>query len=168
LEQQRQIEHAQYLISRWGASDETPAEACPTSGAQSTFPPAAAAAYPSTQVSPYQVDQHWTPGIITEGVQNASWDFGTGGDVQQQCRWPYPAQATERLSGTTSVTGTSVREHGSQTQAPAAAAAPAGLQGPAQAECGRRATAPRWSPKEFLPYEQKTGDLSPPAAAAAM
>lgn len=153
MEQQRKIEHAQYLISRWGASDEAPAEACPISGGQSTLP--AAAPYPAT---PNQVDQLWAPGTVTEGVPNA-WSFSTTG-VQQQCRWPYtaaqaPKEATQRIS-TAASTRTSGRGNGNiQTKAP-------GKLGQKQGEGGRRA-ARRWSPKEFLPDDKNLDTPTSPA-----
>ncbi|KAG0589667.1 hypothetical protein KC19_1G038200 [Ceratodon purpureus] len=157
VEQQRQIEHAQYLISRWGASDETPADPSPISGAQ-PFP----TPYPSTHASQYQVDQHWSPGnTLTEGVQN-TWGFGPRGVIPQQCTWPYvPAQ---RLTATSLGTRNPVREHGSQTPT----LAPATIQ--ADQNGRRSAAAPQWTPKEFQPEEEQIKsniELSPPATAAA-
>lgn len=140
MEQQRQIEHAQYLISRWGTSDETPTETatCPMSSGQPAY--SAGPPHASLQCTPYQVDQHWTLGKNTEAPVQNSWSCSSRG-VQQQSRWPHIIEASARMSGASSRTSGRAGRAG-------------GRQGLAAGEGGRKA-AQRWTPKEFVPEEKK-------------
>lgn len=136
-EQQRKIEHAQYLISRWGTSDETQQECSPYPAGQLSVSP-----YSSVQIPPHKVDQN-------------KWICNSTVARQQQCRWTHTSQPPKEVGQRLNVLpiwGAS-RGHGCHAQEATAA-----QDGPKLGECGKRTQ--RWTPKEFIPEVKKDSSVS--------